>query len=144
LHAANESYQRDSDEEDWNGPERDALEDFADHGPTSCCETEIGVSGVEGGSLVGKNRWSSFAVVTAATAPHNVAISVVGMIAVGAIAPAAASTPMIVVGMNWIPAVFRTMNVTIGFDAVSLSGFSVCSSSIALMPRGVAALLRPS
>ena len=36
------------------------------------------------------------------------------------------------------------MNVTIGFDAVSLSGFSVCSSSIALMPSGVAALVRPS
>ena len=69
----------------------------------------------------GKNRCRIFAVVTAATAPQSVAINVVGMIAVGACAPAAARTPMIVVGMNCTPAVLSTMNVTIGFEAVSLS-----------------------
>ena len=36
------------------------------------------------------------------------------------------------------------MNVTMHCVAVSLSGLSACSSSIALMPSGVAALLRPS
>ena len=66
------------------------------------------------------------------------------MIAVGCCEPAAASTPIIVAGMSCTPDVVMAMNVTIGLVAVSLSGLSVCSSSIALMPSGVAALLRPS
>jgi len=56
---------------------------------------------------------------------------VVEMIAVGSFAPAAASTAMMVAGMNWMPPVLSVMNVTIAFDAVSLFGFSSCSSSIA-------------
>src|SRR5436190_9906682 len=92
----------------------------------------------------GKNRCRIFAVVTAAIAPQSVATSVVGMIAVGAFDPAVASTPMMVAGMNWIPAVLSAMKVTMAFDAVSLTGLSSCSSSIALMPSGVAALDSPS
>ncbi|MNC70731.1 hypothetical protein D3C75_1215700 [compost metagenome] len=41
-------------------------------------------------------------------------------------------------------AVFSASRVHMAGVAVSLSGFSVCSSCIALMPIGVAALPRPS
>jgi len=66
------------------------------------------------------------------------------MMAVGSCDPAAASTPIIVAGMSCTPEVVIARNVTIGLVAASLSGFSAWSSSIALIPSGVAALLRPS
>src|SRR5262245_10977022 len=74
----------------------------------------------------------------------NVATSDVPMITVGLVEPAAASTPIIVAGISCTPDVVTAMNVTIAFVAVSLSGLMACNSSIALMPSGVAALLRPS
>src|SRR5437868_5024197 len=74
----------------------------------------------------------------------NVAATVGAMIAVGTVDPAAASTPIIVAGTSCTPEVVTAMNVTIALVATSLSGFNVCSSSIALIPRGVAALLSPS
>ena len=74
----------------------------------------------------------------------NVATSVGAMMAVGLVEPAAASTPIIDAGISCTPEVVTAMNVTIGLVAVSLSGFSVWSSSIALMPSGVAALFSPS
>ncbi len=42
------------------------------------------------------------------------------------------------------PDVFSTRNMIWAFEAVSGSGFSSCSSCIALSPSGVAALSRPS
>ena len=66
------------------------------------------------------------------------------MIAVGDTAPAAASTPIIVAGMSCTPDVVMAMNVTCALLAESLSVLSVCRSSMALMPSGVAALFRPS
>src|SRR5205085_5786775 len=89
LHLAQHPGQRDHHEQHRNRPERDRLQRRADH------------SGV---SFTGKKRWRIFAVVTAATAPHRVETMVVEMIEVGFLAPAAASTPMIVAGMNWMPA----------------------------------------
>src|SRR5687767_8427588 len=81
---------------------------------------------------------------TAATVPKKVAMSVGAMIAVGLVEPAAARTPIIDAGISCTPVVVIAMNVTIGLLAVVLSGLSACNSSIALMPSGVAALLRPS
>ena len=74
---------------------------------------------------------------TAATVPAKVATSDGAMIAVGLSEPAAARTPIIVAGMSWTPEVVTAMNVTMALVAVSLSGLSVCSSSIALMPRAL-------
>src|SRR5262245_51331895 len=73
-----------------------------------------------------------------------VAMIDVEMMAVGFVEPAAANTPIIVAGMSWTPEVVNARNVTMGFVAVSLSSLSACISSMALMPRGVAALFRPS
>src|SRR5688572_3733941 len=81
---------------------------------------------------------------TAAMVPRKVATIVGAMIAVGFGDPAAARTPIIEAGTNCTPAVVTAISVTIAFEAVSLSGLSVWSSSIALIPSGVAALLRPS
>ena len=50
-----------------------------------------------------------------------------------AVDPAAESTPIIVAGISCTPEVLSAMMVTIGFDAVSFSGLSDCSSSIALI-----------
>ena len=66
------------------------------------------------------------------------------MITVGVSEPAAASTPIIVAGMSWTQEVVTAVNITMALVAVSLSGLSVWSSSMALMLSGVAALLRPS
>ena len=81
---------------------------------------------------------------TADTVPTKVATSPGAMIAVGLTEPAAARTPIIVDGISCTPEVVMAMNVTIGLLAVSLSPFSSCSSSIALIPNGVAALFSPS
>ena len=51
---------------------------------------------------------------------------------------------MMLTGMSVSPLVLSTRNIIIGFDAVSFFVFSVCSSSMALRPRGVAALSSPS
>src|SRR5207253_7040664 len=119
------------------GPERDRVECGANH---SC---SCGAPPLSAASY-GKNLCRTFAVVTAAIAPQKVATMVVEMIAVGFFDPDAASTAMMVAGMNWIPAVFKVMKVTMAFDAVSFCGLISCSSSIALMPSGVAAFERPS
>ena len=76
--------------------------------------------------------------------PMNVATRPGAMMAVGFCEPAAARMPIIVEGISCTPEVVMAMNVTIGLVAVSLSPFSSWSSSIALIPSGVAALLRPS
>ena len=47
-------------------------------------------------------------------------------------------------GMSWTLAVLRASSIAIESVAVSGSGLSVCNSSIALMPNGVAALPRPN
>ena len=46
-------------------------------------------------------------------------------------------------GTIWTLAVFMASSMTIGLVAVSLTGLSVCSSSIAFKPSGVAALPSP-
>src|SRR5919107_1961360 len=84
------------------------------------------------------------AAMTAATVPADVARIVGAMIAVGLADPAAASTPIIDAGISCTPPVVMAISVTAAFEAVSLSGFSVWISSIALMPSGVAALFSPS
>ncbi len=47
-------------------------------------------------------------------------------------------------GTSCTLAVFSASSITIELVAVSLTGFSFCSSSIALMPIGVAAFPSPS
>src|SRR3990170_3063900 len=68
----------------------------------------------------------------------------VPMIIPGFTDPAAARTAMAVAGMRMSPAVLIVRNVHIAFVAVPAFGFSLFSSSIALRPNGVAALLSPS
>jgi hypothetical protein len=58
--------------------------------------------------------------------------------------PAAARSPMTPEGRTASPAVLMARNNTIAFVAVPFSPLSLSSSSIALMPKGVAALPRPS
>ena len=51
---------------------------------------------------------------------------------------------MILTGMRVRPLVLSTRNIIIGLVAVSFLGFSSCNCSIALSPKGVAALSSPS
>jgi hypothetical protein len=51
---------------------------------------------------------------------------------------------MMLIGMTVSPDVFSTRNMIWASVAVSFSGFSSCSSCMALSPSGVAALSRPS
>ena len=63
---------------------------------------------------------------------------------VGCAAPICALYTMMLTGISVSPLVFSTRNIIMGFVAVSFFGFSCCSCSMALRPRGVAALSRPS
>ena len=62
----------------------------------------------------------------------------------GAAEPACCRSAAQVVGMSWREAVFIATKVTMALLALSLWGFSFCSSRIAARPQGVAALPRPS
>src|SRR5207244_1689479 len=95
LDLADHPHQRDADQQDGDGPQGDRIERCADHFVTSS-----GVTSTCGVSSYGKKRCSNFAVLTAATAPQDVARMVVEMIAVGFFDPDAASTAIIVAGMN--------------------------------------------
>src|SRR6187431_1329670 len=56
----------------------------------------------------------------------------------------AALAAMIETGINVNPAAWRHINITCAFVALLLSGFNSCKLSIALIPKGVAALSSPS
>ena len=73
-----------------------------------------------------------------------VAISVVGKIAAGSALPWWARRPIIPVGSSARPDVLIARNRTIALVAVPFSLLSSLSSFIALRPKGVAALPRPS
>src|SRR5205085_12247173 len=103
LDAAEQDEERDADEQGRDGPERDRLEDALDHSLTS-------MTGAV--ARTGKNRCRTLAVSTAAVAPQSVETRVGAMTAVGSVEPAAARTPMIVVGMSCNPAVLSTRKVT--------------------------------
>ena len=74
----------------------------------------------------------------------SVAKIVVGTIPAGSSEPAVARNATTLVGSNVSPAVLMARNSTIALEAVPLTGFSLFSSSMALMPKGVAALPSPS
>lgn len=73
-----------------------------------------------------------------------VEINVVTMISEGFFEPAAALMDITVAGINCTHAEFITRNMTIEFVALVFLSFSFWSSSIALMPKGVAAFDSPS
>src|SRR5438477_17487 len=74
LHLTDHSDERNADQKHGNRPERNAVEDRADHSLTSTTTFAC--------SSRGKNRCRIFVAVTDAVAPHSVAMIVVGMIAV--------------------------------------------------------------
>ncbi len=84
----------------------------------------------------------------AAITPPIVAIAeakiVVPIISAGLADCILARTAMIVMGTRVILPVLSAKNIIIELEAVSFCALSDCNSSIALMPRGVAALLKPS
>ena len=63
---------------------------------------------------------------------------------VGWAAPIWALYTNIEIGISVRPLVFSTRNMIIGFEAVSFLGLISCSCSIALRPKGVAALSSPN
>ena len=65
-------------------------------------------------------------------------------ISVGFIEPAAASKAIAVVGISWIDEVLIASKVHIACVAITGLGLRPCKLSIALIPKGVAALLSPS
>ena len=75
---------------------------------------------------------------------QDVEITAGAIIAVGLLEPYASLRAIIVVGIIVTPAVFKTKKVIIAFEAVSFLEFIFWSSLIALKPKGVAALPRPS
>ena len=66
------------------------------------------------------------------------------IISVGFAEPYESLIAIIVVGKTVTPAVFKTKNVIIAVDAVSLLVLIFCNSLIAFSPKGVAALPKPN
>ena len=65
-------------------------------------------------------------------------------ISVGLADPKESLTPIIVAGIKVIQEVFKAKKVHMAVEASSESLFKVCSSCMAFMPNGVAALPSPS
>jgi len=84
-----------------------------------------------------------FAVETPTIVAHVDPTRDVPIIIAGSALPADALNAIAVAGISVIPAVFIAKKVHIEFVAVPFSGFSLSSSSIALRPKGVAALPNP-
>ena len=80
----------------------------------------------------------------AATVEHMVAKRVVGRIPAGSTESAAARSAITPVGSRVTLEVFMARNMTMESVAVPGCGLSLSSSCMALIPKGVAALPRPS
>src|SRR5439155_8312079 len=87
---------------------------------------------------------SAFTAIKPAADEQVVATNAVPTIADGFREPAAASTAMAVMGINWTEPVLIARKVHIALVAVPGDGFSDSRSFMARRPRGVAALTRPS
>lgn len=72
-----------------------------------------------------------------------VAAKVLNMMTVGAELPAAANKPIAVAGMSWIDEVLMASNIHMSSLATEGVLFNDSSSSMAFIPKGVAALLSP-
>lgn len=81
---------------------------------------------------------------TATQVANKLTIKVAPTISAGLTEPAADRRAMIVAGTKVNPVVHRARSVHIAGEAVSLFGLSFCSSCMALMPKGVTALPKPS
>ncbi len=92
----------------------------------------------------GCRRANHFASAMATTIAHKVASTDGIQIAAGFAQPAATRTPRTPVGSSAKCVVLIARNRHIASVAVPLRGLSLSSSSMALMPRGVAALARPN
>src|SRR5204863_1911321 len=82
-------------------------------------------------------------IIIAAIVAANVAIMQGIKISVAFLAPEAERNAIILTGINVSPEACRHKNIICALDAFTLSGFSSCKLSIALMPNGVAALSNP-
>src|SRR5579883_2059364 len=87
---------------------------------------------------------SNFTTMTAQTNATLVAMNDVPMMAEGLTDLLTARMPTAVTGMSWMELVLMARKVHMALDAVPGRGLSDSKSSIARMPRGVAALERPS
>ena len=89
-------------------------------------------------------RWYSFTAMIATVVEQIVANKVVGRIPAGSVDPAEARSAITPVGNRVTEDVLIARNMTMAFVAVPLCEFSLSSSCMARMPKGVAALPRPS
>src|SRR4051812_18748324 len=130
LHALQPPVQRNTDEDEREGPVGAELEDVAERG-------------AGGGDQ--RHSFSSVLATTMATmSEQNVAATVGRRISAGSWEWAEARSAMTVVGTSWRLAVLMATKSACELVAVPGFGLSFSSSSIALIPKGVAALPRPS
>ena len=88
--------------------------------------------------------WKKLVMMIPDNVEKNVASKMGIKISVGCAAPIWARYTRIDIGMSVSPLVFSTRNIIIGLLAVSFFWFRSCNCSIALRPKGVAALSRPN
>src|SRR5256714_1823877 len=124
LHALEPSVERDADQDAGQRPVRARFEDVAEAHRTT--------------------RSRSLAAAIATVSAQAVDASVGSRMPAGSLECAAARSAMTVVGTNWRLAVLMATNSACALVAVPGLGFSFSSSSIALIPKGVAAFPSPS